>query len=367
MSILKRFAESGQLIAQQNFYLEEAKRTGDTALIHEYTEVAQANGFSIQTQKIYEAILAMQPQNYVAMRQAGVAEFDRADYAASKDYLGKYIAHYKAQPVDDSEAYLAFFYYAEILRGQDNMKEALPYYNSALKLMEGHELTTANRWSVKAQAEVWTGNVDGGLKLFDDARQKFPADKELRADLVTTLLNIKQYDKARGLLAADPRKAGKKAVVVATPVPYSWIPTFNTPVTALALYRNNHELLVRFANHLNSFDIQKLKGLRWVSYASDGWDTLLITTAPGFRFENIPSATYPDNGEASTKSIKPVNTAAKLKTKSSGVSKREPFDKKVTAVSVVAPKPESGKDVDEADNASNDKKDRESGCGYTGT
>ncbi len=274
-------AEEGKLAGKSAYYAGEAKRTGNTILLKKYASMAQDFGLRDDARKAYEEITALEPGNYMALRETGISAFEQADYTSARKYLGQYINQYKPEDTHDPKAYLAYFYYAETLRKDQDRKVAEPYYRKALSLMENSPVPqTPENIKVKAQSQIWAGDEAAGIKTLDAALQDYPQNPEIRQNMADILIEIGHYGNARSVIAGMPGwQSGKHKLLTSMD-----LPGLITPIKNLATFRHNHELLITFTRPVATSDIKKLKDLPWVSYISDGYDAVLIVTLPEFKF-----------------------------------------------------------------------------------
>jgi tetratricopeptide (TPR) repeat protein len=222
----------------------------------------------------------------VALREAGTSSFFQADYSSSQLYLDQYV-HSNVNYGLDDKAHQGFFYYAELLRREKKLAEANRYYESAIQRIDANKLNSTESLAIRAQSQVWMGDVEGGLKAFDEARARHPQDDLLRADQISTLLELKRYDEARALLAL-PRHSHLNSVSSETV-----IPTAGGTVRDYQLISPN-ELLIRYHKpEQTNQAAQALKDTPWVNYTSEGYDTLLVASRPGTMIEINKSGSEP--------------------------------------------------------------------------
>lgn len=273
-------SSQGTLAGKSVMYADEARKTGNTVLLSQYAKAARAAGLKKDARDAYQALINLKPNNYVALREAGTAAFDDADYGSAKTYLGKYITNFTPEKFHDPKAYEAYFYYAEILRRDEEKDNARTYYRRTLVLMENTPETVDNI-NIKAQSQIWSDNVAAGMKTMDSALGQYPDNGNLRREFVNNLIELGQYDKARTLLNnVQNGNAPQNAKTVTS----TDLPSFVTPIRNVTPMHHNHELLITFTKKVNVSDINKLRNLPWVSYTSDGYDSVLVSTLPEYKF-----------------------------------------------------------------------------------
>jgi tetratricopeptide (TPR) repeat protein len=277
-------SNQGKLASMENGYIAYTKKYGTTGVLHQYAAAAESANLKQQALEAYETIVSVDPTDYTAIREAGIIAYEQADYKTSSKYLGDYTKYYQTHPVNDDKAYLAYFYYGETLRHAHQGEQAKPYYHTALTLM-GDRQQTAEAVSIKAQSQVWSGDINGGFKTFDSAVKTYPESDSLRADYISTLLDLHRYDEARNLFTGSlhPYAAASSQGAIN-------LPAFAQPVKSYTLLSDNTELLIHFRGPVNDDIAANLKNAPWVNYTSEGYDTLLIEAKPGYKFQTAAGA-----------------------------------------------------------------------------
>lgn len=267
--------DDGSFAAQSDSIIAHTKNNPEQ--LRQFGMVAQQNGFDQQARKAFETLIINDPHDTDALREAGIAAYTQADYSASELYLSEYIRT-KGKPAPDS--YRAYFYYAQMLRHHHGPHMAQDYYRAALTAIHDADLQTADALSVKAQSLTWLEGPDSGLKSFEDARAAYPANDLLRASQAGLLIELERYDEARALLATPPG-----AEFAAAPTP---LPTGNSQnIKGYRLYNNGHALLLYLTHPLAKTDAlspRQLQTIPWIDSASEGHNTLLAATKPGYKF-----------------------------------------------------------------------------------
>lgn len=284
---MQALLQSGNFAAKENDLLATAKDTGNAAWLTEYARVARENGMNREARRAYESLAILDPNSDTALREAGVIAFAQADYASSELYLDQYVNNGSSH-ARDPKAYLGYFHYAELMRRHKDLEGAKPYYEATINRIDGTNLDGPEAQSIKAQSQIWMGNIDGGLNTFEIARKASPNDDILRADQISALIELKRYDEARNLLAIQP--AGKFESVTKE----ISLPAAGGDVRTYTLLSNNSELLVNYAKGGNhSINADTFKNVGWVEGVSEGYDSLLVSARPGFKIDMSKAGATP--------------------------------------------------------------------------
>jgi len=276
---MQALLQSGNFPAKEKELLANAKQTGNVAWLAEYARVARENGMNREARRAYETIAVLDPKNDASLREAGVIAFAQADYSSSELYLEQYVSS-KDDHHADNKAYLGLFHYAELMRRHQRMDVAKPYYDATIARIDGAHLNSSEAQSIKAQSQIWIGDVDGGLKTFEAARLAHPDDDVLRADQVSSLIELKRYDDARNLLAIPPAGKFEGATKEVS------LPATGGDVRSYTMLSDNSEMLVHFSKTGNhSLTANSFKNIPWVESVNEGYDTLLVSARPGFKFD----------------------------------------------------------------------------------
>src|SRR5690606_10265132 len=113
---------------------QRATSSGNPKLLQQYARAVSQAGYGRDAQAGYAALIALNPQDSTAYREAGIAAFAQGDYSASARYLQSYFAQERVKPIYepmDKEAYLAYYHYAEILRRNQD-ETAGEYYAATI-------------------------------------------------------------------------------------------------------------------------------------------------------------------------------------------------------------------------------------------
>lgn len=276
---MESLVNTGQFASKGPDMRIRAESRGDTAWLHEYARIARANSMNAEARSAYESIMILDPNDTKALRNAGIVAFAQADYALSKLYLDRYIDS-ETKFLEDRESYFGLFYYGELLRRDKRIEEAKPYYTETVALIDTQRLNSAEALAVKAQSQIWGGEIKEGLKTFAAAREQYPNDDVLRADQAGALIDLAYYNQARRILAEPVGNSVTPDVMEVA------LPVMNDEVASYTLLEKNSELLIHF-NHVKerSISADTFKNVSWVASVNDGYDTMLVRAQPGYALQ----------------------------------------------------------------------------------
>lgn len=268
--------KTGQLKEKHEALFRGIQEYGDPALIHAYAEAAEGQGNIRAARDGYQALFALQPNDNQALRKLGLMSFAEADYSASEMYLQEY---WNAAAQDDpNNAADAAYTYADLQRRNHRPEAAAEYYQRTIALIDQANLQTPEAYSKKAQSMIALGQGEQGLALFAEAAQRYPADDNLRADWAASLIELKRYDEARGLLAEPmARMAGAATPAQPLPIPNGSLAggrVLTGGSEAILAVSGSPDDIRQFASNAET--------LPWVAYTSEGYHQLLIAARPGY-------------------------------------------------------------------------------------
>ena len=186
--VIKDFSGLGRKL---NELSENTKSKKRLELLAAYAK----NANLIKTEKrIWKKLSEVQPKHAQAMRELGVAAFDRGDLLVAGEYLTKYMGLTKG----DWEAVL---YLGDVHQAYDRKREAQSNYKKSLMLM-GNK-TSGNKEKSIAQAYLLSqlGKTKEAMNVYDKLIVTYPEDLDLRAKYTDLLLDEGYLEKARQLLA----------------------------------------------------------------------------------------------------------------------------------------------------------------------
>jgi tetratricopeptide (TPR) repeat protein len=277
-AVMEALHATGQLAARQAEIVTLARENGQTEALRAYARVADETGNDSLAVSAFGALAKLAPDGSEALRKAGLIAFRQADFSASQEYLTRYIDALESDTFTDPNAYQAYFHRAELRRRDLKPEDTAPFYEKTLQHIANHAPQSADTASKAAQSLVWLGCPGEGFAAFEKAMQRYPGNAVLHADYASTLIEQKRYAKARAQL--DHRHIVKEKAAAGSPIALN-----EANLAGHTLSAGGQEIVLRFKSEAarSGFNTKALPG--WVSYASEGYDTLLLAARPGYRMQ----------------------------------------------------------------------------------
>ena len=250
--------------------------------VRQYARFAADSGLNREAEAAYKMLHNAVPTDREALREIGVSSYNLAYYSQAEQYLGEYLNEYRDQPAFDNEAYLSYFYYAELLRRDFQNREAKRYYEAVRKLVAEAPVKTADMRAKAATSLLFIGQEEEGLAEFNQAVATYAGDKVLKADLISALVEKKRYDEARELLAKEDVSLPTSGTTQGKALSLDGA----AGLTAYKILGGERELLIatnpnpRAADATRRFADSLPLSYDWVSYAAQGYDKLLVVAKP---------------------------------------------------------------------------------------
>lgn len=264
---------------------EYAQNTGNTAYLLRLGDLARDYGAYDDARLAYDNVIAVDPQNKPALIGATLAAAAQSDYAAIDRYFLAYQAQAQTPPqLATADTHEAYFAYAENLRRANRLDEAQPYYAQAVTFVEESRLYDTESLSVAAQSSAWLNDTSKSDQIFDYAFSRYPSNAIIRADKANLLIEQRRYDEARTAL----QNINSQPVSTPRQLDTALLTSGDTGTTqAPKILDNGHQMLV-------STTAETVEPRYWVggarahpsvSYVTEGYDSVLLVTNTGYRFE----------------------------------------------------------------------------------
>ncbi|MBP2290535.1 tetratricopeptide repeat protein [Azospirillum rugosum] len=141
----------------------------------------------------WKAVLSQRPDDGDALRQLGMLAYDENRLADAERFLRGFLAQ---RPGD----YEANYFLGESLTGQKRPAEAVPFYRRALEQVRALKAKSDNVVQTEANILHRLGKVDDAVVLFETLRKLRPADRQLKADYASMLIDSGRMTEARRVL-----------------------------------------------------------------------------------------------------------------------------------------------------------------------
>ncbi|CAO3357018.1 tetratricopeptide repeat protein [Azospirillum melinis] len=162
--------------------------------LRRYARLAEQTGQRAAASQAWTALLARKPEDADALRQLGMLAYDENRLADAERLLRRYVA---AGP-DDYEAH---YFLGEALTALKRPTAATPFYRTALSQLRAR--ATRGDAAIQTEANLLNrlGKIDDAVALFESLRKRRPADRQLKADYASMLIENGRLPEARRVLA----------------------------------------------------------------------------------------------------------------------------------------------------------------------
>jgi tetratricopeptide (TPR) repeat protein len=141
----------------------------------------------------YKKILQIQPDMEQALRKLGGIAFQQNRYQEAQYYLGRLLNKNKND-------WFANYYYAEADVSQGKTTTAIPYYEQALVSIDKAPSLTLRIELARAHCLHRLGKYQEALSIYDQLTKKHPNDREIRANIISSLIAVGELEKAQQLI-----------------------------------------------------------------------------------------------------------------------------------------------------------------------
>ncbi len=193
MDILQREEDYPRLRLVLTRAIEESH---DADQLRRYIRRAEQVGFADLALEASKRLLAYAPEDPEVLRRLGLLAYQEERWDDAYDLLGRYLRHGEGD-------FEANYFYAELLTRRNKTLLAIPHYRRVIRMLEDEPALDARKGVVLAQSLYRVGEYDRALLAFRKLLEKYPGNRELRADFATMLLEIGDVDLAGEILAMD--------------------------------------------------------------------------------------------------------------------------------------------------------------------
>jgi hypothetical protein len=270
-----------------NYVTPRVQTATDSNRLAYYGEVAQANRLHTLSQTAYGRALELSPNNPKLVSRLATAYYGEADYSRAQELLNHYFTLDvpEGQLSDNAEAHRPHFYYAELMRREKKQELANPHYSAVIKAAEtAPSSSDTELQSMAARSHAFSGNPQKGKAMFKSLMQQYPADRQLRADYSSMLVELHDREAAEQSLPA-----WKQSLVAADEqmIPLS---VSATQAVGYQLVDGNAAVILQHPEGAGALALGDVKRTPWISYAREGRDQTMLVAASGYQFEVMQGA-----------------------------------------------------------------------------
>lgn len=166
----------------------------DPERLRRYARLATQSRQRSAAAEAWKSLLAVRPEDPEALRQLGMLAYDENRLEEAERFLRRFLAK---GPGD----YEANYFLGEALTARKRGAEAAPFYRRALEQIAA--LPARGDAVLQTQANVLNrlGRVDDAVALFERLRRQRPADRQLKADYASMLIENGRLQEARRVLS----------------------------------------------------------------------------------------------------------------------------------------------------------------------
>jgi len=145
------------------------------------------------TQEAYKKILQVHPGEERALRKLGGIAFQQNRWKNAQYYFGRLLNKNK-------QDWSANYYYAEADFSQGKTTAAIPFYQQSLASIDKTPSPTVPMELTRAHCLHRLGKYQEALLAYNRLLKKRPDDKEIRANIISSLIAVGNYEKAQQLM-----------------------------------------------------------------------------------------------------------------------------------------------------------------------
>ena len=283
--------KSDELVSISNRFGSKSDNTLPAELLRDYAHFANDNNIGDLGYVAYKKLNSISPNDTEALREIGFSSYNKSDYSDAELYIGNYLQKTPKSKLASDDGYLANFYYAELLRRDKSWRKSKKYYGKVIKAVNTQPNLTVDMESKKAQSMIMLGQDEKGFAYYDALTKRYPHNSALRDDMISLLIEKKQYARAEKMLA-DSKSRSSEVSSAATPLRLGVGGGFK----AYRMLSNRREVLLATDPKIKqSALIIKNSPLshEWISYTTSGYDKTLVVAKPAWQLEVVNSG----NGE----------------------------------------------------------------------
>ncbi len=144
----------------------------------------------------YSKVLTIQPESEQALRKLGGMAFQKNRFQKAQDYFQRLLKKNK-------QDWSANYYYAEADFLQRKTSTAIPYYQQSLASINKAPSPDLPMELTRAHCLHRLGKNQEALLAYDQLFKKRPDDKEVRANIIASLIALGNFEKAQQLMISN--------------------------------------------------------------------------------------------------------------------------------------------------------------------
>jgi tetratricopeptide (TPR) repeat protein len=160
-----------------------------------YAKLAEDQEQSDIAQGAYKKVLQVLPDDKRALRKLGEIAFQENRFQEAQGYFSRLLKQ-------NQQDWSANYYHAEADFLQDKTASAIPFYQQSLASIGKASIPTLTMELTRAHCLHRLGKYQEALSVYDRLFKKRPNDKEMRANIISSLIASGNYAKAQQLMTA---------------------------------------------------------------------------------------------------------------------------------------------------------------------
>lgn len=261
-------------------------QTSDAPALLDYATTGQSFGFREAAINGYRRVLALDPNNALALSRMATLDFGKGRFTEAEKNLNQYLAIQQQSPDAATDPAQAHFYKAELLRRQGNQAGAEAQYREVIARTAQAGASAPDALSRLYTAQFRLGHHADAKAGFDQLLEQYPDDKSLLADYMSVLIEYKylddasrianQYDKSSPYYRKGAALVGRSA-----------------HTASVQKLDDGRALKISFTRPLdgkNPVVPAQAGATGWVETTHLGYDSLTISAKPGYVVRYIPTS-----------------------------------------------------------------------------
>jgi tetratricopeptide (TPR) repeat protein len=253
--------------------------TTDIAALLDYARTAQGNGFNAAANNAYARILALQPENEVALGQLGVLNYAQGNMAGARAHLDRYAA-LGYQTKDSAQIY---YYLALLNKLQGRKAESDQNFATVVAAASVYPPTAPDAKSRLYTSMMYTGQQAEAKQGFEALLAQNPSNKTLLADYMGVLVEFKMFDDATRIANQYDKNSpyyGRGAAITGT----------GQTISRVDRLRGGRAIKISFAEPVDGATPLRGTKQEWVESTKLGYDSVTIAAKPGYVVRFVPTS-----------------------------------------------------------------------------